>query len=81
GDGALAVAPELEIRVPALSIKPVDTVGAGDTFCGALAAGLHAGLTMEDALKRAAVAGALACLKPGAQPSIPTQAEIDAALQ
>ncbi|GHD15644.1 ribokinase [Tianweitania populi] len=81
GDGALAVAPALEIRVPALSIKPVDTVGAGDTFCGALAAGLHAGLTMEDALKRAAVAGALACLKPGAQPSIPTQTEIDAALQ
>ena len=56
GDGALAVAPDLEIRVPTLSIKPVDTVGAGDTFCGALAAGLHAGLTMEDALKRAAVA-------------------------
>ncbi|MBS9719180.1 ribokinase [Tianweitania sp. BSSL-BM11] len=80
GDGALAVTPDGEIRVPALSIKPVDTVGAGDTFCGALAAGLHAGLSMEDALKRAAVAGALACLKPGAQPSIPTQAEIDAAL-
>jgi ribokinase len=36
---------------------------------------------MEDAMKRATVAGALACLKPGAQPSIPTQAEIDAAMR
>lgn len=81
GDGAVAVTPTGEIRVPAMPIKPVDTVGAGDTFCGALAAGLEAGLPMADAMQRAAVAGALACLKPGAQPSIPTKAEIDAALQ
>jgi ribokinase len=81
GDGAVALTPEGEIRVPAMRITPVDTVGAGDTFCGALAAGLEAGLPMGDAMKRAAVAGALACLKPGAQPSIPTKAEIDAALQ
>ena len=61
-----------------LKIEPVDTVGAGDTFCGYLAAGLDAGLTFDTALRRAAVAGSLACLKPGAQPAIPVAADVDA---
>ncbi len=69
------------MTVPALPIKPVDTVGAGDTFCGYLAAGLDAGLDLEAALRRAAAAGSLACLKPGAQPAIPLAAEVDAALK
>ena len=72
GDGARAVTAEgRTIAVPALPIKPVDTVGAGDTFCGYLAAGLDAGLDLQAAMKRAAVAASLACLKPGAQPAIP----------
>ena len=61
-----------------LKIEPVDTVGAGDTFCGYLAASLDAGLSFKDALRRAAVAGSLACLKPGAQPSIPFASAVDA---
>lgn len=80
GDGVLAATPEGFLQVPALKIEPVDTVGAGDTFCGYLAAGLASGLPLEDALKRAAAAGSLACLKPGAQPAIPLKAEVDAAL-
>jgi ribokinase len=67
--------------VPALPIKPVDTVGAGDTFCGYLAAGLDAGLDLDAAMKRAAVAASLACLKPGAQPAIPTAAEVEKAMR
>jgi ribokinase len=63
-----------------LKIEPVDTVGAGDTFCGYLAASLDAGLDFEKALRRAAVAGSLACLKPGAQPAIPLAAEVEASL-
>jgi ribokinase len=63
-----------------LSITPVDTVGAGDTFCGYFGAGLHAGLPLEDAVRLAAAAGSLACLKPGAQPSIPALDEVQAAL-
>ncbi|WFU47898.1 ribokinase [Sinorhizobium terangae] len=63
-----------------LTIEPVDTVGAGDTFCGYLAAGLDAGLAFPDALRQAAVAGSLACLKPGAQPAIPQASEVAAYL-
>ena len=80
GDGVLAATPEAFLSVPALKITPVDTVGAGDTFCGYLAAGLAERLPLGDALRRAAVAGSLACLKPGAQPAIPLASEVDAAL-
>ena len=81
GDGARAVTADGRvIAVPALDIKPVDTVGAGDTFCGYLAAGLDAGMTLEAAMRRAAVAASLACLKPGAQPAIPLASEVAAAM-
>jgi len=68
------------INVPALPVTPIDTVGAGDTFCGYLAAGLDAGLDLEAAMRRAAVAASLACTRPGAQPAIPTAAEVAVAL-
>lgn len=79
-EGVIAAASGRMHRVKGLVIDPVDTVGAGDTFCGYLATGLDAGMALPDALRRAAVAGSLACLKRGAQPSIPTAAEVDAAL-
>ncbi|RWH71191.1 MAG: ribokinase [Mesorhizobium sp.] len=81
GDGVLAATPADLLMLPALKITPVDTVGAGDTFCGYFAAGLSSGLPLDQALARAAAAGSLACLKPGAQPSIPLAKDIDAALQ
>ncbi|WP_127755104.1 ribokinase [Devosia sp. 1566] len=77
GDGARAATPEGVISVPALPITPVDTVGAGDTFCGYLAAGLDAGLSLEAAVRRATAAASLACLKPGAQPAIPRADELE----
>lgn len=80
-EGLLAASPEGLLAVPALAVEPVDTVGAGDTFCGYLAAGLGAGLGLEDALRRAAAAASLACLKPGAQPAIPHAEDVEAALQ
>ena len=81
GDGARAVTGEgRAISVPALKVTPIDTVGAGDTFCGYLAAGLDAGLDLEPAMRKAAVAASLACLKAGAQPAIPTSGEVDAAM-
>ncbi len=80
GDGVVAATPAEFHQVPALKVTPVDTVGAGDTFCGYLGAGLHAGLALPDAMRLAAAAGSLACTKPGAQPAIPTFAEVQAAL-
>ncbi len=79
-DGAKAATRTGFIHVPAMKVKPVDTVGAGDTFCGYLAAGLDSGLDLEAAMKRAAVAASLACLKPGAQPAIPYAKDVVAAL-
>lgn len=80
-DGVLAATPADLLMVPALKIIPVDTVGAGDTFCGYFAAGLSSGLPLDQSLARAAAAGSLACLKAGAQPAIPLAKEVDAALQ
>ncbi|MEO8758470.1 MAG: ribokinase [Devosia sp.] len=79
-DGALAATPETMFHVPALQIEPVDTVGAGDTFVGYLAAGLDAGLDLEASMRRATIAASLACLKPGAQPAIPTKQDVDVAI-
>ncbi len=80
GDGVVAHDGKAEVRAPALPVTPVDTVGAGDTFCGYLAASLADGLGLGPALARAAAAGSLACLKPGAQPAIPFATDVDAAL-
>jgi ribokinase len=78
-DGAIAATENGTVRVPSPVVKVVDTTGAGDTFCGVLAAMLDEGADLTAAMTRAAIAGALACTKEGAQPSFPTRAEIDAA--
>lgn len=53
--------------VDAFPIEPVDTTGAGDAFCGALAASLSAGHDLEGALRRASAAGAITATHLGAQ--------------
>lgn len=80
GEGAVAIRKGEFVTAKGLVIDPVDTVGAGDTFCGYLAAGLDQGQDFAVALRRAAVAGSLACLKPGAQPAIPYVADVDKAV-
>lgn len=66
-------------RVRAPQVTAVDTTGAGDTFCGALAAALAEGVEFVAAATFASVAASLSVQKLGAVPSIPTRAEIDAA--
>ena len=80
GDGAIGYAGGVVVRQPPLAVEVVDTTGAGDAFCGALAARLLAGESLAEAVRCGAVAGALAATKPGAQSSIPTAAEIMSAL-
>ena len=65
---------------PAFAVNAIDSTGAGDTFCGTLVAALHQGNSLAQALRQAAAAGALACTRPGAQSSIPTQGELAAFL-
>ncbi len=80
GEGAAAASGNIFLRVPALPVKPLDTVGAGDTFCGYLAAGLDAGMELDAALRLASAAGSLACTKAGAQPAIPSRGEVERAM-
>ena len=59
-------------------VRVVDTVGAGDTFFAALACALIEGMDEQTALTFAVAAGAATCTRPGAQPSLPTRAEVEA---
>ncbi|MDB5411906.1 MAG: Ribokinase [Rubritepida sp.] len=65
------------VSVPAFEVTAVDTTGAGDAWCGVLAAALDRGMPLEASIRRANAAGALACTSAGAAPSMPTAAEID----
>jgi len=58
----------------------VDTIGAGDTFNGALAAGLSRGLAIDQAMRRANAAAALSVGGRGAIGGMPTAAQVDALL-
>ena len=62
--------------LPAFAVPVVDTTGAGDTFHGALAAGLAQGMAWLDLLRYASAAGALCCTKPGARLGIPSAQEV-----
>jgi ribokinase len=62
--------------IPAFPITAVDTVGAGDTFVGALAVALAAGVPAAEAVRAAAAAGATAATRHGAQAGMPRPADI-----
>ena len=68
--------PQDYFEVAAPAIRPIDTVGAGDTFCGYFAAELDRGGTLREAAEIAVVAASMACLQAGAQPSIPLRDDV-----
>ncbi|USN98665.1 MAG: ribokinase [Phycisphaeraceae bacterium] len=77
-DGAVLADGSGVRTIPAFPADPIDTVGAGDAFAGALAAALAGGLPLDEAARRGAAAGALATTRRGAIPSLPSAGEIAA---
>ena len=79
-DGAILVSGGDAVVLPAPPVEVVDTTGAGDAFCGAIAEALARGVAIDEATARAVHAGSLATTQQGAQPSLPTRAEVNASL-
>jgi ribokinase len=77
-DGVLVVEDGQAGHVPAVPVRPVDTTAAGDAFCGGLADALAGGASLQEAARRAVRVAAAACLRPGAQASLPTPADLEA---
>jgi len=75
-DGAMVHDGNAITHVPAFPVPAKDTTAAGDTFCGALGAGLLEGMPYLEAVRFASAAAALSVSRLGAQPSIPFRPEI-----
>jgi ribokinase len=78
--GAVAVLGDEVVHQPAFPVEPVDTVGAGDAFVGGFVVGRWWSDGLGRALRLGCAAGALATTRRGAQPSLPTRAEVEALL-
>jgi len=76
-EGALMVNSEKSVHVKGIEVKAIDTTGAGDAFCGAIAVAVSSGTDLVDAVKYANFAGALTTRKIGAQEAMPTEIEIN----
>jgi ribokinase len=78
-EGALLLeAGEEVVRAHPPEVTAVDGTAAGDAFCGCLVVSLLEERGYEESLRRACAAGAIAASRRGAQPSLPTAAEVDA---
>ncbi len=73
-DAAAGVGEEITVAAPRVAV--VDATGAGDAFAGAFAVGMASGATVADAARLAVRAGAWAVTVAGAQPSLPTLAQL-----
>ena len=78
--GALAVVEGNCTHIEAPKVQPIDTTAAGDSFCGALADALVRKESIVDAVRWAVRVGAATTLRSGAQPSLPTAAEVSSLL-
>ena len=78
--GATVETPSSTNHVEPFVVTPVDTVGAGDAFIGALCSEIARGRAVLDAAKVAAVGGALATTVHGAVPSLPTLKQVQQAM-
>ena len=70
--GSVCVTPKRVIITPAIKVKAVDTVAAGDAFNAGFAAAQYCGMNLEDSLEYATAVAALAVMQKGAQAAMPT---------
>lgn len=75
-EGCLYRGQDETLRMGACRVDAVDTTAAGDTFIGFFIGGILRGLPMEQTLRQATVASAIAVTKPGAADSVPTLEEV-----
>jgi ribokinase len=75
-EGAVVVEGAHVERIPAPEVDAVDTTGAGDAFCGALAQALDSGADLVEAARWAVRAAATSVTKPGAQGGLPRRADV-----
>ena len=78
--GAIVVEHGIRTPVAATAVTAVDTTGAGDCFCGVLAARLARGDDLVTATRWGSAAAALAVLQPGASAAMPLAATVAAAI-
>lgn len=64
-------------QIPAISVNVRDTTAAGDAFCGALSLALASGMDVFESARFANLVGAITVTRLGAQPSLPSRAEVD----
>ena len=74
--GAYLLTPFTRIHVPSFKVNAVDTIAAGDTFCGALAVVFEGDYITEENMRYANAASAIAVTRPGATTSIPDAGEV-----
>jgi len=74
--GVLLVTPEGRKQFPAHRVEAIDTVAAGDAFVGAFSTGIAEGMGVEAAVRLGNAAAAVAVTRRGAQPSLPTRADV-----
>ncbi|MFX1360982.1 MAG: ribokinase [Promethearchaeota archaeon] len=77
--GSLVYQSEIDkiTKIPAIKVKAIDTVGAGDCFNGVLASKLNQGKDLITSVKYATIAASIAVTRRGAQTSIPYFHEIE----
>jgi ribokinase len=74
--GAILLSSMQELHVAAPEVTTLDTVGAGDVFCGTLIAARNKGLSWNEALRAAAAAAAICVSRAGVLASFPTRIEM-----
>jgi len=69
------------VAIPGIEVAAVDGTGAGDTFNGALAAGLAEGRALVESVRRAVIAAGVSTMVPGAREGMPRAAELERAIR